>query len=68
MKKARVKARVMSFGYDSALRSRSTLGIEEVAHVLLVALRMNRKDCVERPLLLIGHSLGGLVVKKVGRQ
>ena len=58
----------MSFWYDSTLRSRSTLGIEEVAQALLSALRLDREDCVERPLLLIGHSLGGLVVKKAGRQ
>jgi len=34
------------------------------ANVLLEAIRMERKDAEDRPLLLLGHSLGGLLIKQ----
>jgi hypothetical protein len=62
-------ARIMSFGYnsDTAL-SNSVTDIDGVANTLLFRLRGLRPLEVEkkRPIVFISHSLGGIVVKKVG--
>jgi hypothetical protein len=59
----------MSFGYnsDTAL-SNSITDIDDVAWMLLSRLRGLRELEVERkrPIVFISHSLGGIVVKKVG--
>lgn len=61
-------ARIMSFGYDSVLLfSKSTSDVGTFAEQLLESLlsrRMNVPDT--RPIIFICHSLGGIVVKKVG--
>ena len=61
-------ARIMSFGYDSVLLfSKSTSDVGTFAEQLLESLlsrRMNVPDA--RPIIFICHSLGGIVVKKVG--
>lgn len=57
----------MSYGYDSTTAfSRSIGSIGGVAEDLLDRLKLSRPDEINksRPILLIAHSLGGLIVKK----
>lgn len=61
------RARVMTFGYDAAVAfSNSVSGIEDHARDLLRCLVEKRKDSniIKRPLIFVGHSLGGLVIKQ----
>ena len=63
-----INPRVMCYGYDASTAfSKSVLAIHNVAEDLLDRLRLCRKrnDEKQRPIILIAHSLGGLVVKKV---
>ncbi len=62
-----ISARIMSYGYDSTTAfSRSIGSIGSVAEDLLDRLKLSRPEEVNssRPILLIAHSLGGLIVKK----
>lgn len=61
-------ARIMSFGYDSVLLfSKSTSDVGTFAEQLLESLLSRRVNVSEtRPIIFICHSLGGIVVKKVG--
>lgn len=57
----------MSYGYDSTTAfSRSIGSIGSVAEDLLDRLKVSRPDEINRsrPILLIAHSHGGLIVKK----
>jgi hypothetical protein len=62
-------ARIMTFGYDSALRSsksKTTMHLSDFAEDLLTRLVYARQDPLEknRGLVFICHSLGGLVLKQ----
>ncbi|XXH00550.1 hypothetical protein Hte_006898 [Hypoxylon texense] len=59
-------ARIMSFGYDSAVFSQSVADINDYAQQLLVGLLVKRHTAAERarPILFLCHSLGGIVFKK----
>ena len=60
-------ARIMTFGYDSTvLLSKSVAEIEDKALELLNQLSLERTtaDSNGRPIVFIGHSLGGILVKK----
>ena len=59
----------MSFGYDSDVAFNGNVtDITDVARMLLERLRGERQRDEERkrPIVFISHSLGGIVVKKVG--
>lgn len=61
------RARVMTFGYNAtAAFENSKAGIREHARHLLVSLMEAREydSASKRPLILMGHSLGGLVLKQ----
>ncbi|KAK1764024.1 hypothetical protein QBC33DRAFT_548570 [Phialemonium atrogriseum] len=61
-------ASIHSFGYDSdwASSTPSILNIHDFGQVLLEEMRNSPslRDKGERPIILIGHSMGGLVIKK----
>ncbi|PVH82960.1 hypothetical protein DL98DRAFT_487647 [Cadophora sp. DSE1049] len=61
------QARVMTFGYNAtAIFENTKAGIRDHARTLLLAVveARNRPSACRRPLILIGHSLGGLVLKQ----
>ncbi|KAJ1323130.1 protein SERAC1 [Microdochium nivale] len=61
----RPMARVMIFGYDSRVAgSNSMQNVGDIAGSLRLALTAVVSDDSPRPILLISHSLGGLVVKE----
>lgn len=58
-------ARVMIFGYESTLlHSTSHVQLDDLASPLQIAISQILRSKNKRPLLLIGHSLGGLLVKQ----
>ncbi|KAI1772801.1 hypothetical protein F4818DRAFT_453212 [Hypoxylon cercidicola] len=59
-------ARIMSFGYDSAVFSKSVVDIRGYASQLLEELLAKRSTVAEkkRPILFLCHNLGGIVFKK----
>jgi len=67
-------ARVLTYGYDTHIRhwlqgsplNRST--VYDVAWNLLVALEAERRESPKRPLMLVAHSLGGVIVKEMLRR
>ncbi|KAK0757534.1 hypothetical protein N5P37_010261 [Trichoderma harzianum] len=60
------RARLLLYMYDSAwtgqLKVKQFMG--NIAMGLLVGLRSKREKCQRRPIVFIGHSMGGLVVAK----
>ncbi|KAK0703654.1 hypothetical protein B0T26DRAFT_657939 [Lasiosphaeria miniovina] len=61
-------AHVLSFEYDAtAFGNKSAFGVRENAKALLAAVRDMRDDHGDqaRPIIFIGHSLGGIVIKQV---
>ncbi|KAK4444368.1 hypothetical protein QBC34DRAFT_185339 [Podospora aff. communis PSN243] len=59
-------ARVMIYGYESGLQgSTSFANLNDLASTLQFAICRLLRSGRERPLVLIGHSLGGLLIKEV---
>jgi len=59
-------ARVMIYGYESGLQgSTSFANLEDLASTLQVAICRLLRSGGEKRLVLIGHSLGGLLIKEV---
>lgn len=61
----------MTFGYNALFERAlidNTTNINAISETLVTQLITNRKgaEYVNRPLILIAHSLGGLVIKRVG--
>lgn len=59
-------ARIMTYGYDSRLllNTDSTASIREFSQNFLEALSTVRVGDTRQPIIFIGHSLGGLVIKQ----
>ncbi|KAH9887455.1 hypothetical protein F4778DRAFT_427699 [Xylariomycetidae sp. FL2044] len=56
---------IFSFGYDSDFKKSSTLNIHDFANSLVNGLLNNPLiNDFERPIILVGHSMGGLVMKQ----
>lgn len=64
-------ARIMTFGYDSGMafmKAISTGGVREVAYKLLGAVKCFQQQSNKpgaRPIVFIGHDLGGTIIKQV---
>ncbi|PTB68134.1 hypothetical protein BBK36DRAFT_1114998 [Trichoderma citrinoviride] len=59
-------ARVMIYGYDSAVaQSKSMQNIEDLSTTFHNSLLASAGFSPTRPIILIGHSLGGLIIKQV---
>lgn len=59
-------ARILAFGYQSNWlgNARTNTRLGEIANELLTALEVARQDCHDRPIILIGHCFGGIVIEK----
>ncbi|TFB02189.1 hypothetical protein CCMA1212_005710 [Trichoderma ghanense] len=61
----RPMARVMIYGYDSAIAgSKSMQNIEDLATMFHSSLHALAANPTGRPIILIGHSFGGLIIKQ----
>ncbi len=56
--------RVMTFGYDAAVFTKSVADVRATARALLSELNTRRKGCQGRPIMFICHSLGGVIFKE----
>ena len=68
LKDSGLNSRVFSYGYDSSTAfSKAVTDITDEAAMLLDRIKGERKSQAERhrPIILIAHSLGGILVKKV---
>lgn len=61
-------ARIMIYGHDSAVPwSSNVQDIDDLSSALHSALLALIQAPRPRPIILMGHSLGGLIIKKVNR-
>ena len=65
-----INARIMTYGYDSAVSKffkgpSNQGGIIAHSEALLNALEVERRECRQRPITFIVHSLGGIILKRV---
>ncbi|KAJ4378598.1 hypothetical protein N0V85_008961 [Neurospora sp. IMI 360204] len=60
------KARILLYMYESAWVGDYKVKqfMNNIAHTLLTCLKAKRKNCRNRPIAFIGHSMGGLVIAK----
>ena len=61
-------ARIMTFGYNAGVvGATSVASIRDTARVLLTLLHYRREEdgTEDRPIVFVGHSLGGIVIKEV---
>lgn len=56
--------RVMTFGYDAAVFTKSVADVRATARALLSELNTRRKACQGRPMMFVCHSLGGVIFKE----
>lgn len=62
----RAMARVMTYGYDSIIaQSENIQNLEDLATSFHTSLLALGSAPTTRPLILVAHSLGGLIVKQV---
>ena len=66
-----LKLRIKSFHYNTTIRgTTSTAGLKEHASDLIRKLYNDREDDMSatlRPIIFVGHSLGGMLIKRVSR-
>ncbi|TQV98530.1 NACHT and WD domain-containing protein [Cordyceps javanica] len=59
-------ASIHSFGYDADIKTGSAFNLHDFGRELLEEMRISPHltDNEERPIIMLGHSMGGLVIKK----
>ncbi|KAF8244089.1 hypothetical protein K440DRAFT_559851, partial [Wilcoxina mikolae CBS 423.85] len=57
--------RIMTYGYDSSLKDPNGANLTDYRRGFIEQLENARVNCPKRPLIFIGHSLGGILVLQV---
>ncbi|KAI5843125.1 hypothetical protein DFP73DRAFT_479241, partial [Morchella snyderi] len=57
--------RIMTYGYKSGLVKPNGFTLEDHTRGFIQSINNSRRTCPNRPIVLIGHSLGGIIVAKV---
>jgi hypothetical protein len=60
-------ARIMIYGYESGVANSNNMqNLEDLVTTLNTSLHAMAAGSIPKPIIFIGHSLGGLIIKQVG--
>ena len=63
-----IAARIMTYGWDSEVWLKADGDTEKACNGLIHALDSERREDSERPIVFVGHGVGGLLIKDVIRE